>query len=519
MIKDSPTYRALSNSLFSVLSFGWPILLAIFITPFVVNNLGVNEYGVYLFISTLISLAGLLDIGIASALGKFIAEEHGRNNTEELKKLFQIGNTIFLLIACIGSLAIISNVFIGEYFFGPKITKYVQYFPSFFAAGAMFFLNSIMSLYSIIPSALQRVDAGVKVGISFFTTQQIVIVACIIFHTGINGIFIALTLLYIVFYFLYRNMATNLLPAELKKSLSDYGWNKEDVVKYYSFGIRVFVNNIANSSLTYLDKILLPIFVGPSSLTYYGIAGSVANKTPAVSGTFANVIFPMTASFEGSGDRDRIKTLYIRSMRLITILSASVSVTIIAFPYKMLQYWISEDIAIHATHTLIILTWTNFFLALTGPLTNFLVGMGRLRALTWTSIIAATLNVVFLFLLLPTAGLSGAAWAYLLALIPYVFLFVWTEGTLLELRGRISFYISFVLKMFVTGTIVFLFDTYIIAIHIQNLAGVLIGSATSIVLFLVVHATLGFFDKNDIRDLTYFAKSMWENLRTRLRRA
>ncbi len=80
MMKDSPTYRALSNAFFSMISFGWPILIAIFVTPFVVNNLGAKEYGVYLFISTLISLAGLLDVGIASSLGKFIAEENGRGN-------------------------------------------------------------------------------------------------------------------------------------------------------------------------------------------------------------------------------------------------------------------------------------------------------------------------------------------------------------------------------------------------------------------------------------------------------
>jgi hypothetical protein len=145
--------------------------------------------------------------------------------------------------------------------------------------------------------------------------------------------------------------------------------------------------------------------------------------------------------------------------------------------------------------------------------------MGRLRALTWTSVIAAFLNAGFLFLFLPIAGLYGAAWAYLLALIPYVFLFVWTEGTLLQLRGRISFYILFIIKMTITGSIVFLIDSYLIAEHIQNLAGVLIASATSITLFMIVHAGLGFFDKNDIRDLTYFAKSMWENLRSRLRRA
>ncbi len=516
-MKDSPTYRALSNAFFSMISFGWPILIAIFVTPFVVNNLGAKEYGVYLFISTLISLAGLLDVGIASSLGKFIAEENGRGNLDEIKKIFKIGNSIFLLVAILGSVGIVSTVLVGKIFFSESVIQYLKYIPAFIAAAGMFFLTSTMSLYSMIPTALQRVDAGVRVGLSFFTAQQLLIVGVIAFGYGVNGIFIGLLTLYIIFHHLYYRMANHLVHPDLRKALRSYGWDKEEVLHFYSFGMKVFVNNIANSSLTFLDKVVMPIFVGPSYLTYYGIAGSVANKTPAVSNTFASVIFPMAASFEGSGDRDRTKLLYVRSMRLITILSFSITITILSFPYKMLEYWISTEVAVYATSTLIVLAWTNLILSLTGPLTNLLVGMGRLKALASTSVSAAILNAILLFALIPAFGIYGAAVAYLCALTPYLFLFYWTEIKLLCLEKRFSFYSLFILKLSIASIATYTFNMYVVSKYITSLTTVLIGSAVSIIFFITFFYVFRLFEKEDVRDLKSFGKTLLTSIKDRLR--
>ncbi len=396
------------------------------------------------------------------------------------------------------------------------MANYIKYVPAFIAAAGMFFLTSTMSLYNMIPTALQRVGAGVRVGLSFFTSQQLLIVFVIAAGYGVNGIFVGLLTLYVIFHHLYYRMARQLVHPDLRGALKSYGWNKSDVLNYYSFGIKVFVNNIANSSLTFLDKVIMPIFVGPSYLTYYGIAGSVANKTPAVSNTFASVIFPMAASFEGTGDRDRTKLLYTRSMRLITILSFSITITILSFPYKMLEHWISTEVALYATGTLIVLAWTNLILSLTGPLTNLLVGMGRLKELTRASVSAALLNALLLFIFIPPFGIYGAAVAYLVALIPYLFLFYWTETQLLCLKKRMSFYALFFLKLTTASIVTFIFNAHVVQQHIDNLTTVLAGSVVSIGFFLTFYYIFGLFEKEDVRDLKLFGKSILLNIKNKV---
>ena len=110
---DGPSVkeRALKNISYSLLAFIWPVLIAFIVTPIIVHHYGIKEYGIYIFINTLISLAGLLDIGFASAVSKFIAERHGGSDKEGLRNLFKTANTIFFLIGIIGAIFIIASIF------------------------------------------------------------------------------------------------------------------------------------------------------------------------------------------------------------------------------------------------------------------------------------------------------------------------------------------------------------------------------------------------------------------------
>jgi O-antigen/teichoic acid export membrane protein len=174
----------------------------------------------------------------------------------------------------------------------------------------------------------------------------------------------------------------------------------------------------------------------------------------------------------------------------------------------MLAYWISIDVAEHATSALIILTWTNFVLSLTGPLTNFLVGIGRLKVLTRTSVSAAVLNAILLVILLPLSGIYGASLAYLFALVPYVVLFYWTETHFLELTGRVRFYLYFALKLGFTGLVTFIFNQYVLVQYIYNFPSVLVVSGISISFFIFIYYICGLFEKEDVRDIQHFARNI-----------
>jgi O-antigen/teichoic acid export membrane protein len=508
MEKTSIKERALKNISYSMISFMWPVLIALVVTPIIVRYFGIKEYGIYIFINTLVSLAGLLDIGFASAVSKFMSERHSGNDKEGLRNLFITSNTIFFVIGIIGACFIMSSVFVGLAIFPGQVTSsYEIYIPAFIYAGILFFINSINSLHVIIPTAYQRFDVGSKIGLPFITIQQVGILLVVFFGWSINTLFLFQTLLMLFFYFVYKKYTMIVVGEDEKKFLSVYGWSKEEAFSCYTFGIVSFINNLAGVSLTYLDRMIIPIFLGPSNLTYYSLPGSITNKIPSFSATLSSIVFPMTAHFEGGGNRDMTRNLYLRSMRLIIVISTAVSVTFIVFAYQILQFWINKDLADKATKVLIILAVTNLVLAVIGLLNNVLLAMSKLRSLITTSIVTALINAVLLILLLPRFGIEGAAYAYLFALSPYVFLIYVTEKKYLNLSLRKKHYIKLFYHLFFTSLVTVVVDYFFIRQFITNFFSVIIALVFSFSFFIGIYYYFGFFEKEDTGDILSFLKN------------
>ncbi|MDE1975479.1 MAG: polysaccharide biosynthesis C-terminal domain-containing protein [Patescibacteria group bacterium] len=499
---DNIVHRTLSNAAWGFISYVWPICFAIFITPIVVSAMGIHVYGIYVFINTILSFLGLLEFGLSTAISKYLAQYIGAQDNDKIRILSGTAMTIFTVIGLIGGSIFMIGAILTHTL--PVLQNYSQYSIGLISAGILFLLSAINSLYSIAFTSLQRIDTGSKVGMVFMTVQQISILGLILTGYTINAIFFVLAIIAFFSLLISRRITTRMLP-ELRVSLS---WNLEEFQKYYKFGIITFFNNIATVSLTYLDRLFIPFFLGPSSLTYYSLPGNVTTRIPGISNSLSAILFPMSSSLSGSGDLEMLKRLYVRSFRLITVVSAAVSVTVISFAYDILAFWISPDLARTSEYVLVILAMTNFILALGGPLSNFLLGLGKLRFLTVSSIVMALINLVSLLILLPIAGINGAAWAYLVSVLPIAFMFFYTEKHYLALSERRRYYKRTILGNILVGGTVFIVAHYALRYIIHDLFSLLAMGALSGILYIALYWASGFFEQEDVASMKQFFKKI-----------
>ncbi len=496
------THRTIKNSIYSFLGYGWPIIISLFITPVIVSGLGIKNYGIYIFFNTVLSFMGLLDFGVSTAVGKYLAEYHGRGDMHRIKALLATANTIFLGVGVAGLIVFLVGVALPSIF--PIFSDYGDYKIGLIAAGLLFLVSSISSTYTLVVTALQRFDVGTKIGIASLTVQQISILILVLNHYSINAIFVTQLIFIIITLFVQVRACQKIMPETVYR----LGWDKIEAKKSYIFGLVTFLNNMATVSLTYLDRLIMPFFLGPSALTYYSLPGNIAMKVPGVSNSLAAVLFPMASSLSGSGEFDRLKTLYIRSFRLITVLAAAISVTAIAFSRELLTYWISPDLAAKATTVMIILVVTNFVLALTGPLSSFLLGLGKLKFLTTLSIIMALINTILLVILMPIAGITGAAWAYLLSLIPSIYMFYYTEQHYLKLDRRMHYYVNIIWKNLLVSVIMLFIARFVGAQFVHSLTSVFAIGAVIGIMYLTLYYLFGFFEQEDVESMKLFFKKI-----------
>jgi len=501
MEQSSLTFQTFKNISYNIAGYVWPMIFTLFVTPVIVHGLGVKGYGIYIFVYTVIGLFGILDFGVGISLTRNLAFYTGKKDRESIIKLVFSGNSLFLIIATIG---LICAGLIASF-----SHSYGQYSSLILIAGAIFFVNTIDTTYSAVMYSLQRFDISNGLSIVSITLSSLSTLAIVLAKGSLEEIFLAQLAVSIIITLATFYYGKKILPEAPIK----IGWDKGEIKKCLSFSAVVSINNIANSALLYLDRLIIPFFAGPSNLTYYSMPGNVTTRIPSFANVLSTTIFPTTSQLEGGGDSARLEALYVRSFRLITMISAAVTVTAIAFGYKVLLFWLSADFAARSTNILIILAFTNFLLALLGPLSNFLFGLGKLKFIAIMSTFMAVLNATLLIILLPRYGITGAAWAYLISVLPVLYMFYYTEKNYLTLTGRKKYYAKKLLATLISSALVWLIDIYLISPFVTNLTKLLCAGIISLVIYIIIYKLFGFLEEEDWRDAKNFFIAVMQRLK------
>jgi len=500
MDTNSLTYKTLKNVTYRFLSFTWPMIFSILITPIIVLKLGAKDYGIYIFISTVTSLLGLLDLGVSYAVVKYLAEYHAQADTEKTKRLIYSANSLFLLVGVAGFLATVGLYFGGAKLFASRLAGQQYLMILFLLAGGGFLLNSLNQLYALVPDAIQRFDISSKLNIVYLTLSSLGNLVLVLLGYRLISIFVFQLLLTFIFFFIRRYYAVAILPIAKYR----LNWNREEIKRCYRFGLATVINNTASTSLAYLDRLIIPIFIGPAQLTYYSLPGNVAARIPGVTDNLSGIIFPVSAGMAGTGDKERINRFYIRSVRLITLLASAISLSVIFLSHQILQYWLNADFANRSTGVLIILTLTNLTIALLSPITAFFFGLGKLKFSTALSLVMAMLNALFLFVLLPRYGIMGAAWAYLLSVLPIFYMIYFIEQKYLKLPGRGRYHTRTIAQIGITALVFFFIVKFLITPIIFNFVTLAVGGPLAVIIFIALFWLFGFLPNEDRNDMKRF---------------
>jgi O-antigen/teichoic acid export membrane protein len=420
MDKASITYKTVRNIGYSFTNYFWTVLLAFFTLPIIINGLGKIEYGYYIFVGTILSFLGLLDMGIATATNKFISEKYGEEDPETLNRYVGVSKFIFFFIALVGFLILIATSLVALFAFDQK---YQFLFIPILISSFTFVFSTVQSLVTIILQATHRFDISSKLGIVFITTQQIIMSIIAVQTQNINYMFLVQLFIAIISYVIGYKIVYKNFPYIKAKILFDI----ELIKKFYTYGMKTLFINFSNSLLTYFDKLLIPIFMGPQSLTYYTAPGAISTKIPTLANNIGSIVFSMNSHLEGANDKRRQKILYEKSSKIILLIATSLAFSTIIFAKKILEYWLDLDIAENSYVVLIILSLTSILLALYSIIQNTMFSMNKFKEISYATFIMLFINILLLFLLIPVWGINGAALAYLVSVIPVIFLKVYID--------------------------------------------------------------------------------------------
>jgi len=475
------TKKTARNSLYNLLAFVYPIILSLFATPFIIHKIGTENYGIFALATSFVGFLAFVDFGISPALVKYVAEYSARGEDEKVNRFFSTSVIFYALVGTLVGLGIIAfGATIAPQVFKVSAHNTQNLRVVFYWTGIGFVFTMLLAAYASLPGALQRFDIPSRISVVINTVSVGISVLLVTFGHGVVSLMALTTILsaasVLVFRYFDRKLVSGLKVA--------FKFDKDVVHKLFVFGGFATIGTIGGTILFQLDKVLIGARLGAQPVAFYVVPGNIATKINAAVATITAVIFPLSAELLAREEHTKLQALYTRSTRIVLTFLVIFVTPMIVLSHAFLLQWLGADYAAKSTLIMQLLLVTYSILGLSNIATHLTVGVNKPQVAALVGIFLGGLNIALLYILMPRYGIIGAAWAFLLSVIPILLFIFYVERQILHLR-TISFYfdtarklygpfllnlaVPFVLKSYIHSFAVFLL-VYVVSVGVSSAA-------------------------------------------------
>ena len=403
----------LKNTGINLAGYFYLLVASFFSISVLLNNLGRDIFGVYIFLASFISLSAVFDFGISNAVVRRLSLPN--RTQEEKSKTWKTSFAIFFFLSIIMLLVVFGllSYLIGTMAIFGLVEKRVLN-SSIMILSVIVFVNHLNTHFLSLPQAQQRFDIfnskTILVGSAntiisaivsgFFPSIAILLLVQLMFHL--------ITLSFMVFY------SSKYFPG------SDFGpsYNKEEGRELFSFGLKNFVATLAGQAEAQLSNFILGAMVSARAITSFSIPQNIVAKGAGVISQFAQVFFPLSASLL---ERDRIKKLktLVLGVESITLVGGILAV-LLSFTVgeSFLTWWLKDPIVIQSAYPVLrVLSFYFLLVSLTPVPTALVQGLNKPQIPSFFGALTVFLEVIAALVLVPSLGIIGMAYAFLFSVI------------------------------------------------------------------------------------------------------
>jgi O-antigen/teichoic acid export membrane protein len=407
-MSESTHFRARIVS--SVLS-NWAYLIvnavvAFFLTPFVVRHLGDSNYGIWALVLQLTGYMGIVDVGLRSALVRFVSSAHAKKDLDGLNRL--LSSTISLYAAMV-PLLLLAGVLLSEFalprmHLGPGIlhTAQVTLLISALIVGCDF----LFATFHASLAGLSRWNWINAVSISGILVRTVLIVVFI--EAGYGLITLALIQLGV-------NLAAYLMEVWMIKSAVPsfrFVWKALDwerlrpVLQHSWYSLLLSFANRINYQV---DTIVIAAFLPIEQVTLYVVGLRLIEYLRDLLNSTTMVASPVVSSLDAVGQSDRIGAILIRATKYSLTIGGLCAAAFLTLGTDFIRLWMGSRFAGPSGTVLTILTLGVCVSLTQYTSTHILYGLSQHKInLVWT-LVESVLNLVLSIILIRRYGIFGVA--------------------------------------------------------------------------------------------------------------
>lgn len=405
MPEEGSGARVVRNTLANGAGQFLSVLISLVMTPFLIDGLGVEAYGVFTLALTLTFFGGyaaLADLGVEGAAVRYIAEARSEQDVDGVNRTVSTAAAFFGAVALvITPVLVVLSGKLADAFSVSGDLKHAATITFALVAGQLVFDLPSRALFAVLEGS-QRFGVFQAIEVTRALTQAVLFTAVLVFDPRaqlLAGAMMASSALVLVLAFTFSRRA---MP-ELHIGPSNV--SRDVLRRLMSFGGGLLVLRVMGTLYRQMDKVIIGAALGVRLVTPYDVANKIHSGAALVQSIASSALLPATAY--ARSQREVLRDLYLRGSSYTIAVTLPVVVAGFIFAEDLIRTWVGQSLTDDATGA------TRLFfvyLAIVLPHVvgvSVLTGLGKLR---WVLINAAGVLVVNLGLsiaLVSPLGIEG----------------------------------------------------------------------------------------------------------------
>jgi O-antigen/teichoic acid export membrane protein len=458
--------KIIKNTLYNTIGKFWGILVVLFLTPYIVSRLGVERYGIWALLTSLVGYIGFLDLGIGGSYVRYIAEYYTQ---KDYSKVNFVVNTGFLFCLGLAFILIPLALFLTEpllIFLKIDPSLYPEINFVFFWGVVIFSLSNATFVFGSVQTGLQRMELTNIVAVVLTIPYALGIILFLELGYGLKGLMINIGIMWMIQTLVNFYIAKKILP---QFSFNPFLFRREMFAELLRFGIKLQISRLSQLVSFQVDKLLITYFLSVGKVTFYDLGSKITGSIRKLPLLLVSALVPASAEIFAKGDKEGLSRLYFRGSKYLFAVSTPLFFFIVVCSEMLVNVWMGPGYDI-ASSVIRILSVGYFFNVIMRVAGSIALGMGKPEFEMKYGILMSILNFSLSLILIIKFGfygvLVGTGFSLTLGSLYFFHLFHgYTKEPLTNLWHWIKKPLS---GAFLTSAILYLFNHLISAIVLTN---------------------------------------------------
>ncbi len=408
--EQSPAGTAAKVSLLRNVFANWAglginALLSLLLTPILIHGLGSLYFGMFMLVASLLDSCWLLDFGMRTAMFRFLSLYRGSGDRKELDRTFASGMVIACCSASLILLVAGCAIFLLPHFFAVAIADRPVFRALLLLSGASVAAAFVAQFLGTYLCAFRRFDFYNLNSAITGILRACLIVVCLRFHGGVLGvgaITFGCTLLSVI-------AALRLVCiADPVFAFSFCNVSKARIRELLGFSSGAFLGTLGDQLRFFVDSVVIGRLLGIAFITPFVIPGRIMVLFRELGLSLASPLAGAMNESAGSGNREELRSRYLRATRFCLLLSLFVGMLLVINGAGLIRLWVGPGFATSYPLMLVLLAGYCLMLA-QQPSVDLLLAQGRHHLRGWWNLGEGAANLALSIYWGRRYGLVGVA--------------------------------------------------------------------------------------------------------------